>query len=86
MHFVIKEMATAYVDFLPITKEKYISFTKHVDRLIFIKIDKKNCVKSRFIDSFWFLVSSLDKLTSFLNKDKLWILQHEFSNLSRRKF
>ena len=33
-HFIIKEIATAYkghVDVLPITKEKYISFTKHVD-------------------------------------------------------
>ncbi|KYM84281.1 hypothetical protein ALC53_05374 [Atta colombica] len=33
-HFIIKEIATAYdghVDVLPITKKKYISFTKHVD-------------------------------------------------------
>ena len=33
-HFVIKEIATAYegrVNLLSITKEKYISFTKHVD-------------------------------------------------------
>ncbi|KYN00049.1 hypothetical protein ALC62_09194 [Cyphomyrmex costatus] len=36
-HFIIKEIATAYegrVDLLPITKEKYISFTKHVDDTI----------------------------------------------------
>jgi len=32
-HFIIKEIATAYEDsinLLPITKEKYISFTKNV--------------------------------------------------------
>ncbi|KYN44967.1 hypothetical protein ALC56_00619 [Trachymyrmex septentrionalis] len=54
-HFIIKEIATAYeghVDVLPITKEKYISFTKHVDSTK----DKtennsqRNCVKLRFID------------------------------------
>ncbi|KYN23130.1 hypothetical protein ALC57_04454, partial [Trachymyrmex cornetzi] len=42
-HFIIKEIATAYegpVDLLPITKEKYISFTKHIDST---KIDQKNC-------------------------------------------
>ena len=33
MHFVIKEIATAYegIDLLSIIKEKYISFTKHID-------------------------------------------------------
>ena len=49
-HFIIKEIAVAYnghVDVLPITKEKYISFTKHIDSTK----DKtennsqKNCVK-----------------------------------------
>ena len=33
---IIKEIATAYdghLDVLPITKEKYISFTKHVDSI-----------------------------------------------------
>ncbi|KYN50341.1 hypothetical protein ALC62_14060, partial [Cyphomyrmex costatus] len=41
-HFIIKEIATAYkgrVDLLPITKEKYISFTKHVDDTIDDYID-----------------------------------------------
>ena len=44
-HFVIKKIVTAYerrVNLLSITKEKYISFTKHIDST---KIDKKNCVK-----------------------------------------
>ena len=74
-HIVIyyKEIVPAYeerVDLLLI-KEKYISFIKHVDS---IKLDKKNYVKLRFIDSFRFLASSLDKLASFLSKDKLRIL------------
>jgi len=64
-HFIIKEIVTMYdgrVDVLPITKEKYISFTKHVDSIK----DKtennfqKNCVKLRFIDFFKFLSTSLE--------------------------
>ncbi|KYN08250.1 hypothetical protein ALC62_00761 [Cyphomyrmex costatus] len=85
-HFIIKEIATTYeghVDILPITKEKYISFTKHVDDTI---DDKKNCIQLRFIDSYRFLASSLDKLSSFLNKDKLRVLRREFSHLSEENF
>ncbi|XP_018393385.1 PREDICTED: uncharacterized protein LOC108772363 [Cyphomyrmex costatus] len=85
-HFIIKEIATAYngnIDLLPITKEKYISFTKHVDDTI---DDKKNCIQLCFIDSYRFLASSLDKLSSFLNKDKLRVLRREFSHLSEENF
>ncbi|KYN15203.1 hypothetical protein ALC57_12578, partial [Trachymyrmex cornetzi] len=71
------------VDLLPVTKEKYISFTKHVDST---KIDQKNCVQLRFIDSYRFLASSLDKLSSFLNNDKLRVLRREFSHLSEENF
>jgi len=45
MYPQISRDATAYegrVDLLPITKEKYISFTKHVDST---KIDKKKLYK-----------------------------------------
>ena len=89
-HFIIKEIATAYeghVDVLPITKEKYI-FTKHVDSTK----DKtennsqRNCVKLRFIDSFKFLNTSLDKLASYLNKDKLKIIRSKFSTLPDDEF
>ncbi|KYN15671.1 hypothetical protein ALC57_12102 [Trachymyrmex cornetzi] len=90
-HFIIKEIATAYdghVDILPITKEKYISFTKHVDSTK----DKnenhfqKNCVKLRFIDSYKFLSTSLDKLASFLSRDKLKIVRSKFPTLSDEEF
>jgi len=90
-HFIIKEIATAYdghVDVLPITKEKYISFTKHVDSTKDEneKNFQKNCVKLRFIDSFKFLNASLDKLASFLSRDKLKIVRSKFSILSDEEF
>ena len=91
-HFIIKEIATAYdghIDVLSITKEKYISFTKHVDSTKDINVknfQKKNDVKLRFIDSFKFLNTSLDKLVSYLDKDKLKIVHSEFCKLSAEEF
>jgi len=90
-HFIIKEIATAYeehVDVLPITKEKYISFTKHVDSTKDKNeknFQKKNGVKLRFIDSFKFLNASLDKLVSYLDKDIL-NARSEFCKLSAEDF
>ncbi|XP_036142333.1 uncharacterized protein LOC105836820 [Monomorium pharaonis] len=87
-HFIIKEIATAFegkIDLLPITKEKYISFTKHVQNAR-DKNNQKNCVKLRFIDSYKFLNTNLDKLASFLNKDRLQILQSEFKDVSAENF
>ncbi|XP_076298346.1 uncharacterized protein LOC143217694 [Lasioglossum baleicum] len=62
-HFIIKELANSFegrIDVLPLTKEKCISFTKVV-----AKTDEKRnytkFLKFRFIDSFKFLNSSLDK-------------------------
>ncbi|XP_072757319.1 uncharacterized protein [Anoplolepis gracilipes] len=45
-----------------------------------------NHIKLRFIDSYKFLTTSLDKLASFLSKDKLKILQSEYKNLSAEDF
>jgi len=64
-HFIIKEIDTAYegrVELLPLTKEKYISFTKNVQSTA---DNGKNSVKLRFIDSYKFLSTNLDKLPSF---------------------
>jgi len=61
-------------------KEKYILFTKHVDS---IKDKKKKFSeklrKIMFIDSFKFLSTSLEKLASYLDKDKLKIVCSKFS-------
>jgi len=85
-HFIIKEIATAFngsIDVLPITKEKYISFTKSVHSTK----DKHNkCVKLRFIDSYKFLSTSLDKLASFLSREELKIVKSEYENLSSEEF
>ncbi|KAG5316742.1 PDZD4 protein, partial [Acromyrmex insinuator] len=81
VHFIIKEIATAYdghVDILSITKEKYISFIK--------KNFQKNCIKLKFIDSFKFLKISFDKLALYLDKDKLKIVHSEFPTLSDEEF
>ncbi|XP_076667931.1 uncharacterized protein LOC143368758 [Andrena cerasifolii] len=86
-HFIIEEIATAFegsVDVLPITKEKYISFTKNVEDTA--DSDSRKCIKLRFIDSYKFLNTSLDKLASFLSADKLKILRSEFETLSIEDF
>ncbi|KYN29346.1 hypothetical protein ALC57_01215 [Trachymyrmex cornetzi] len=45
-----------------------------------------NCVKLRFIYSYKFLNASLDKLASYLDKDKLNIVRSEFSTVSDEEF
>ncbi|XP_024868109.1 uncharacterized protein LOC112452227, partial [Temnothorax curvispinosus] len=87
-HFIIKEIATAFegkIDVLPITKEKYISFTKHVKDTT-KRSDSQNNIKLRFIDSYKFLSASLAKLSSFLDNDKLKIIRSKFSTLSDNDF
>lgn len=68
------------MDLLPLTKEKYISFTKTVD------VGFKRSIMFKFIDSLRFMNSSLDKLSSYLSKDDLKILKKEFNDLSDYQF
>lgn len=87
-HFIIKDLASAFdgsLSVLPITKEKYISFTKNVEDTN-AKADWREQIQLRFIDSYKFLSTSLDKLTSYLNKEKLKMLSSEFSKLSVNDF
>ena len=75
-HFIIKDIANSFagrVDVLSITKENYISFTKHVGDAVNFKWGM-DCVKVRFVDSFQFLNTSLEKLVSYLDKSKLKIM------------
>ncbi|XP_076383600.1 uncharacterized protein LOC143260904 [Megalopta genalis] len=70
-HFFIKELANAFeskIDALPLTKEKYISFTKHTKRNNDVTKSWKKCIKFRFIDSFKFLNSSLRIVRSQFNR------------------
>ncbi|KAB0790845.1 hypothetical protein PPYR_14921, partial [Photinus pyralis] len=77
-HFVVADIATRMdgkIDLLPITKEKYISFTKHID---------ESRVSFRFIDSFRFMASGLDKLSSALTEFPN--LKAQFSTLPADQF
>src|SRR5436190_7377579 len=90
-HFIIKEVANAFsgsVELLPLTKEVYISFTKNVGDTAYIRDDgsRGRCVKLRFVDSFKFLATSLDKLASYLDKDKLQVMRSEFKQLNEESF
>lgn len=80
MHFLIEIMANRFkgkINILPINKEHYISFTKTVvsDPLV---DDVRNAIKLRFIDSFKFMSSSLEKLASYLPKENFKITNNEY--------
>lgn len=69
-HLFIKDLAfnEEKIDVIPENKEKYISFTKciHVDKIN----DKNIFMKIRFLDSFRFMASSIEKLAKNLKPDQ----------------
>ena len=74
-HLFITNFGTSEGDIscIPNNEEKYISFTKEIVVDWFIKEEEPQPVKKtlRFIDSFRFMASSLDTLSSNLSKQQL---------------
>ncbi|KYN14203.1 hypothetical protein ALC57_13587 [Trachymyrmex cornetzi] len=65
----------------------HFAWIKNLSHLVSSQLNRnKNCVKLRFIDSFKFLDTNLDKLGSFLSRDKLKIVHSKFSTLSDEEF
>ncbi|CAD6234317.1 GSCOCG00012387001-RA-CDS [Cotesia congregata] len=73
-HFIIESVAKCFpgsVYLLPINKEKFIGFTKKVDDGTTTTI-----IQLRFIDSFRFMASSIEKFASYLNDADLIITRN----------
>lgn len=82
-HFIIKSLANnipGSISTIPCNDQRYISFTLTVPSQ-YIN-DYKRGIKLRFIDSFRFMSSSLDELSSFLPFDEKKILRSECKNYS----
>lgn len=91
-HFIIKEISTQFegeISVIPVNDQNYISFTKTVNEAFVNSTNGgkiyKNRLKFRFIDSFRFMASSLDKLASYLPSDKKKILRTVFNNMDDNK-
>lgn len=82
-HFIIKALAVKIpgeISIIPRNDQRYISFTKTVPSLL--RDQYQRFIKLRFIDSFQFMASSLDYLSSLLSLDEKRILKSEFEGFS----
>ena len=89
-HLFIKNLGVTEgeINCIAKTEEKYISFSKDIVVERFKNKEEKIIeVKKqlRFIDSFKFMASSLEKLVKNLNPDELSILKRFFKNEDKRK-
>lgn len=90
-HFIVPDIATAFdgdMHIIPVTDQNYITFTKTVECSRskrrgcqnFGEMDR-NTIKFKFLDSFRFMASALDKLASYLPSSSKPILYREFASL-----
>jgi hypothetical protein len=84
-HFIIRKIMNAFegdVHVIPCTDQHYISFTTTVaDSIEYdpnFEKQSRNTVKFKFLDSYRFMASSLDKLASYLPSACKTILHREF--------
>ena len=77
-HLFIKNLGKTHgqIDCIPNNEEKYIIFSKSVN-----DENKKFKCKIRFIDSFKFMSSSLDKLVNNLEPDQFKNLKEQFNDI-----
>lgn len=81
-HFLLRKLANSFdgdIRIIPINAENYISFTKTVNDS---SDDFKTKIKFKFMDSFRFMNSSLDHLSSLLPAEEKKILHSEYNHLS----
>ena len=77
------------INCIPKTEEKYISFSKDIVVDKFVNKENQEIVnvkrQLRFIDSFKFMASSLEKLAKNLDSDEMCILKRFFKDEKERK-
>lgn len=84
-HFLLRKLANGFegdMQIIPINAEKYISFSKSVKGTAQPFMEE---IKLRFIDSFRFMASSLDYLSSLIPSEKKKILRSECKSLSEEQ-
>ena len=90
-HLFIKNLGVTEgeINCIPKTEEKYISFSKDITVDKFVNKENQQIVyvkrQLRFIDSFKFMQSSLEKLSKSLDSDEMCVLKRFFKDEEERK-